>query len=502
MKKQISLTIIIFTISAISVFAQNIEYDAAVRNSQTTYGGTARFTGMGGAFNALGGDLSSLSINPAGVAVYSGLQVLATPVFHSNKTNTDMLGYEREETDYNFNFNNVGLVSSYEVSDESLWKNINFALGYNRLENFNNTFNVKYFNKDFSLMHTYVDNANNDNYSNDYEELAFQTYLLNDYYLDGTDTIYEWWSPVSDEMNYTDTASGVDEVGVNQNKYINSSGSNGEYFLSVGGNYANKLFIGFTVGIQRSDYELNKTHSEYENNDEMLDFHSFDFTEYETQSGTGYNFKIGAIYRPTDYLRIGAAVHTPTFYKMEYTWYNKMNSEFDDGETYSSSSDNYSFSYNLITPMRIETGAAWQIQDKAIISADYERVDYSMAKLEDKEGRNIYEMENDSLNNTLGAANNIRLGAEYKFDNFYVRGGYALYQSPYSEQHSNFQKDKEIYSGGIGYREGSFFIDASFQRSIVTENKLLYRQIYNLQNQATKIENNFDRFIVTIGLRL
>ncbi|MFP4048251.1 MAG: OmpP1/FadL family transporter, partial [Bacteroidales bacterium] len=273
-------------------------------------------------------------------------------------------------------------------------------------------------------------------------------------------------------------------------------------FLSVGGNYANKLFIGFTVGIQRSDYELNKTHSEYENNDEMLDFHSFDFTEYETQSGTGYNFKIGAIYRPTDYLRIGAAVHTPTFYKMEYTWYNKMNSEFDDGETYSSSSDNYSFSYNLITPMRIETGAAWQIQDKAIISADYERVDYSMAKLEDKEGRNIYEMENDSLNNTLGAANNIRLGAEYKFDNFYVRGGYALYQSPYSEQHSNFQKDKEIYSGGIGYREGSFFIDASFQRSIVTENKLLYRQIYNLQNQATKIENNFDRFIVTIGLRL
>ncbi|MFO8235872.1 MAG: hypothetical protein R6U04_10770 [Bacteroidales bacterium] len=501
MKKQILLTTLLAFIT-FGIFAQSLEYETAVRNSQSTFSGTARFTGMGGAFNALGGDFSSLSVNPAGVAVYSGLQIVTTPVFHSATTNTNMLDYEREETDYNVNFHNVGLISSYEVSGESLWKNINFALGYNQLNDFNNTFNVKYFNKDFSLMHTYVDNAKNGIFDEAYEDLAFQTYLLNDYYMEDNDTIYEWWSPVRDEMEYTDTASGVEEVGVNQNKYVNSSGSNGEYILSVGGNYADKLFIGFTFGIQRTDYELRRTHSEFENNDEMLNFHSFDFTEYETHSGNGYNFKIGAIYRPTDYIRLGAAIHTPTFYKMEYTWYNEMNSDLDYGETHSFSSDNYSYSYNLITPMRIETGAAWQIQDNAIISADYERIDYSTVKLEDKEGGNEFEDDNQLLNNTLGAANNIRIGGEYRLDKLYFRGGYALYQTPYNDQNADLKKDKNIYSGGIGYREGGFFIDASFQRSMVTENKALYESIYNLQDQATKIENNFDKFIITIGLRM
>ncbi len=51
---------------AITSFAQSDE--DALRFSRTFHMGTARFSSMGGAFTALGGDLSTAAFNPAGLA--------------------------------------------------------------------------------------------------------------------------------------------------------------------------------------------------------------------------------------------------------------------------------------------------------------------------------------------------------------------------------------------------------------------------------------------------
>src|SRR5674536_391977 len=65
------------------VIAQNV--DDALRYSQSFYGGTARFMSMGGAFTALGGDISSLSQNPAGLGVFRSSEITLTPqLFHIN----------------------------------------------------------------------------------------------------------------------------------------------------------------------------------------------------------------------------------------------------------------------------------------------------------------------------------------------------------------------------------------------------------------------------------
>ncbi len=486
---------------SLNLSAQNVEYDAAIRNSQNIYGGSARFTGLGGAFTALGGDISSLSINPAGVGVYSGMQFVATPSLNYNLNKTDMLGYENEESKYKFNFQNIGLITAYEIEGDSRWKNFNLGLGYNQMSDYNNSFSANYFNKDYSLIHTYLDNAKYDNFRNLYENLAFQTYLINDFYTvnNGQDTIKEWWSPLTDEMNYSDTAN-VPEVGVNQNKYITKEGSNGEYFLSLGGNYSDKLYIGATIGIQRINYQLTRTHKETERADNMVGFHSFSLTEYENHTGTGYNFKIGAIYKPIEYVRIGAAIHTPTFFKIEYTFYNSMNTDLD-GDQYSFESDQYNFSFDMVSPMKIETGVAVQVKDIGLLSVDYERVDYSTAKLVSQDEAGLFELENDSLNNTLTAANNLRFGGEVKLNQFYLRGGYALYQSPYSGKYEDFQSNTQIFSGGFGYREGSFFMDATFMRSMTSKEKYLYDSVYGLFNETTEIDHSRNRFIVTIGLR-
>ena len=507
MKKLFIIIPVIF-IFAYQSTAQNLEYESAIRNSQHIYGGSARFMGMGGAFTALGGDISSLSINPAGVGVYSGMQLVVTPSLQYNKTNTNMLGYEASESKYNLNFHNIGLIASYDLKEETRWKKFNFGIGYNQMNDFHNSYNVNYFNKDNSLIHTYVDNANSGNYREDYEELAFQTYMLNDFYTinNGQDTIYEWWSPLTDEMNFSDTSSTISELGVNQNKYITKKGTNGEFFISIGGNYADKLYLGATFGIQRVNYQLTRTHHESERNDNMLDFHTFDFIEYENHSGTGYNLKIGAIYKPTNYIRLGAAIHTPTFYNLEYTWHNQMSSQFDNGDAFSYESDSYTFNYNLISPMRIETGVAWQIKNIGLISADYERVDYTMAQLESsgimsEYGPQEIKSDNDSLSNTLGVSNNLRFGGEIKLDNFYLRGGYAIYQSPYNAQYENRKSNTVIYSGGLGYREGNFFLDATYMRSVYTLEKYHYSSVYGIFDETSEIQRNRNKVIVTIGLR-
>src|SRR5690554_3162212 len=59
----------IFLLACSIVSAQNI--NDVLRYSQESPQGTARFQGMSGAFGALGGDLSSLNVNPAGSAVFN-----------------------------------------------------------------------------------------------------------------------------------------------------------------------------------------------------------------------------------------------------------------------------------------------------------------------------------------------------------------------------------------------------------------------------------------------
>ena len=61
-------------LSLICMYAINAQtVDDALRYSQNTYDITARSTGMGSSFGAMGGDFASASINPAGIGVYLSL---------------------------------------------------------------------------------------------------------------------------------------------------------------------------------------------------------------------------------------------------------------------------------------------------------------------------------------------------------------------------------------------------------------------------------------------
>ena len=490
----IAIVVILFPFSF--AHSQQIEVESAIRNSQNIYQGSARFMGMGGAFTALGGDISSISVNPAGVGVYTGMQFVFTPSFQAQDvaSTTPYRGssFDEDALNYKVNLNNMGLMASYNLRGSVGWKNINIGLGYNTLHSFDQKVEGSAFNLDQSKLHEFVSNANQGRWGDAYEELAWQTYLMN------YDSTYaEYWSFVTDEMNFSDTTA-MDEVGVNQRQTITNGGNLGEYFIAAGANYNNKLYVGLSLGIQRYKFTYKSTYTESEVNNQIPDYSGMNFIQHEDHSGTGYNFKIGAIYRPVDFVRIGAAFHSPTYFSnLEYGWYNQMTGNYDNGDNLTSQSEESTFSYKLTTPSKLIGGVAFKIADMGMISADYERLDYGNARLSEKEEDVPFNYENDSIQSTYGVANNLRLGGELKLNSFYVRLGYALYESPYRDTYSDYQSKRIMYSGGLGYREKGFFVDVTYLTSSYSTEERILSTIPGF----SEVDFNNNRIIFTAGIR-
>ena len=93
MKKYLSIIIAGLSFSAV----QSQEISDALRYAQDNLNGTARFRAMSGAFGALGGDLSSINVNPAGSAIFTTNQFGATLSNYNTKNNSNYFGTKTSE---------------------------------------------------------------------------------------------------------------------------------------------------------------------------------------------------------------------------------------------------------------------------------------------------------------------------------------------------------------------------------------------------------------------
>ncbi len=462
----------------------------ALRFSQYLYGGTSRSMAMGNAFGALGGDFTSLSINPAGIGVYRGSEFVFTPVFNYSLVNSTYLGQSYEDFDYNLKVNNIGFVSTYSGSNSG-FVNVNFGIGYNRLRNFDRNLTFLGNNAPHSLLDEFAYNANVGDGSAYYEDLAFNTYLIDytedfDNDLALIDHAQMKYLGVSDDLGVYFSEYDYEEVygsgalyGQNQEININTTGNIGEYTFSLGANYEHKLYMGATVGIQRLYYKEVKDHYEFDDvNDFNLDYFKF-HENFETR-GTGYNLKAGIIGRPINMLRIGAAVHTPTFYNLESEFYTSADAYYDQppyddlNETnYYDRSELLISDYKLVTPFRAIGSVGITLKDKGLISVDYEFADYGNARFrgDDTQGFN---RENEVIQNIARITHNLRAGGEILFGPLALRGGYSFYASPYAENELNDDANYSIISGGFGVRTEGFFFDMAVLHNTHPEKRFLY----------------------------
>ena len=486
--------IILAAFSLISgTLAQNV--DDALRYSQVFYGCTARFMSMGGAFTALGGDLSTLSQNPAGLGVYRSSEFSITPQLFYLKTSAGFNGITSDYI-YNFNLSQVGIASNiFKRDSETGLISLNFGYSFNKTNNLDQSVVIKGVSTSSSMADYWAANSNGIPKDNlvDAEGMAYDAWLTNPVAGSGGLTYATVFSNYGNNL--------PSKYGQNLQRIITNTGYTGEHAISFGGNYSNKIYFGTTVGITSLNYSSHFEHLESTDIAMPSEFKNFTYTDNFENTGTGYNLKIGAIIKPIEALRIGLAFHSPTFYRIDETFSENLTSNFTNGGHHDYRIDPTTYNYALTTPFRVLTGVALQIQKVAILSADYEFVDYSTAKFSETGDNYDYSTKNMNIRNTLKPTSNIRLGGEYRLNKLYLRGGYSYYGKAFKAGEDNQNLNYTSFSCGLGYREQNVSMDFAFTNYSYTQKYVLYPVDNNTDPAVANLSALRNQFTFTLAYK-
>ena len=485
----------ILTISAIiaasAVMAQS--EDDALRFSQTYQQGTARSAAMGGAFGALGGDLSVLATNPAGMSIYKDGEFSFTPCFGNITTNTTINGFDKEDSKFNFKMSNFGFVTSHHNGNEGGFSGFAFGMTFNRLNDFSANNRVYGRNDNSSHLDLWSEDSRGTNPDRLYwaNFLPLEAQLMN--IVDSTDWVYS-------NMFHRAGAS----YGEYQKFVQTVKGGINSWDFAFSGVYAEKIFFGASLGIQSVNYKNVATYSELDIND-VVDFNDFDFKEEVHMRGSGINFKAGLIYKPVNFLRFGAAIHTPTFYSLTNKYYYHLNAVFDsdiDIAPQDKISDNMDYEFRFTSPFKAILSGAFIVPNYGLISVDYEYVDYTKAKYEtNEEDNHDFDAENTNIKEKFKATKNLRIGIEGLVGQISLRGGYAMYGNPNKFVADDIQR--QIISAGIGFRGDGFYLDFAGTYHIYNTEEYLYGSpMYSdLPSQSYTVDRNHLYIMATLGFK-
>ncbi|MFA9390625.1 MAG: OmpP1/FadL family transporter [Prolixibacteraceae bacterium] len=532
MKKYIISALILISVQ--TAFAQ--DFFDALRFSQTEYGGTARSIAMGSAFGALGGDFISASINPAGMGLYRSSEFSFSPTLNLNQTSSSYLGNTEPGDRYNFNFNNLSWVTNAKTNATTGVLSFTLGVGYNRLKNFSSDTYIQGFGSNTTLLNYFTDYANNSNGVNSfdyhYEGMAYNAWLIDE---DTDPAVIEgiYYNDLTDYSSYdvTDAAGnylgiGYEATGVKahqQKSSIQRSGHVDEYIISTAVNINNKVYVGATLGLLDLIYTENTMFSEIDNENKSDYFKDYTLETNRSESGFGINFKTGIIYRPSKSLRFGAAFSTPNFYDISRiedkgivaNYDQEIGNDANGYDTQYKSSDDIKYNYSLQTPLKANFSAAYTIGDVALLSIDYELVNYSRAKFRDSGDNYDYSDQNSDIYNTLKSTGNIRIGGEYRLTpNFSLRGGYNLFGNPWKSSYTftdgtssdilNKNDTYSSYSAGAGYRVNNFYVDFAYRLSTLNYSHQVHEVYYTNPsevNPIAKINEVNNQATLTFGFR-
>ena len=494
-KRIIRLSLALVVGQAGHAFAQGSS--DALRYSQLQFGGPARTQGIGGANVALGADFGNLSSNPAGLGMFQKSEAHLTPGIGLGQSDGRMDGSAtaaENQTKNSFHIASTGLVFANRRPDNdqtSNWRGGAFAIGFTRLADFNmasrysGTLNDKtlggqpFIGNDQSYLaslrrtigqgftQTNLDGIRSQGTSGDYTSasgLAYGAYL----------TRIVKSSTGADLGIASTTRSGP----IGQSESVTSRGSVSQFDLGYGASYRDRLYLGAGLGIVSSNYTSVRDFSESES-DPTTHLANYTLHDELRTKGTGLNARLGAIFRATDALRVGASIQTPTFMQLSDTYSARITTTFTaqgndvvatslpTGPVGTTSVEQLpnDYDYSLTTPFRANGGVAYTVGKVGFVTGDVEYVGYSQARLHaDPQRPNgddySFTSENGSIKSRYKNTVNLRFGAEGRFDVFRVRVGYARYGDPYQSD-SNNERAQNHYTAGLGLRQNNFFLDVA-----------------------------------------
>ena len=450
------------------VLAQN--YTDALRFNQNNIEGTARSQAMAGAFGSLGADLSSMVSNPAGMGVYRATELGLGFGVNVVSSESDYWGTKTSQDRTKVPFNTIGVNFNASSSESSTGLvSSNLFIAYNRLADYNSLSEYR---------DPYAFNSLLDYFCTDQQktaamtgDLAYNAYLTNDDSFiddDGNERqiTYNVWenylgNGILDDSYRYDSGDGSGLVNIR--KRIKTTGRKGEFGFGYAANVSNKVYIGGSLNVVTYDYDEVVMHREYFDAANVAANTPLEYTykSFLDQDGAGVNFKLGLIVRPVDFLRVGFAIHSPTFMSISEKYWAQISSDYS-----SASTDDFEYEYRYRCPSRIVASVS-AISSFGLVSFDYERSNNARSKFRSKDDVDFdddFDSLNDAMrNDILKATNTFRLGLELSALNpLYLRLGGRVSTSALNDDYYYNKPVNFAISGGIGYRVSYFFVDLSY----------------------------------------
>ena len=503
-------------------------------NSSTTQFslGTARSAAMAGAMTSLGADASSMSINPAGMGMYRSNEIVFTPMMTFSRAKSNAATFEGNSKN-RFGIGNFSMVAKLRESSTGVTA-INMGLAYNRLADFN----YKY---SFATQGTAGSSSIADIFAGQLAAGQITSTQLKGNYdgagyfmWDRFDPTY--WGAIlgykTGLINDSNGGWGRDMIGsaagVDGYTTVESKGSAGEWVWSLGMNFGSKFYLGFSLGAATINRERHIYYGEgysYKA-DPALNYQMehFNYDQVAKMKGTGVNFKIGAIYRPIESLRIGVAFHTPTYYSVTYSYQGGMTSEIkanNNVDDYKLDSNGYirppfseetvvlvddgDYSWSYTSPTRLMFGVSYTIAKQLILSVDYERDWYNSMRLKDSPYGALYK---GYIKDTFKGSNTVRAGAEWRFiPQMAVRMGYGLWSGALTDNTAIYSSPvtyrTEYMSAGFGVALSKHFtIDATYQfcKNNMTPYKTFYGYDSSIDIASPTINTTLERHNLLLSL--
>lgn len=534
--KKVIIPAIIALVPLISFAQSTVD---AYTLSQSDLRGTARFMSMGGAFTALGGDLSTLSQNPAGVGVYRGSEIGATLDLNFRGYNTRTPYGSHKDNQTKVACTNFGYVGTSWIG--SGLRSLSWCVTYGRVTSFDRITNG-YNNPTSTSLTNYIASFSGgqapgellfgENYNPYFDSncdwlsiLAYNSYMINDKPGSPNEYLGLYQRGTEGDAMYT----------VREHGFVD------QYNFDIGGNISDMVYWGIGFGVTDLSYTRDSYYSESMANARVTTDKSgtlvtgdagFDLYNRKHINGSGWNFKAGVIVKPIQTLRLGFAVHTPTYYSLshgyeadvDYSYFNPSTgaqlSNLDSDPEYTEWA---SFDSRLRTPWRIMAGAAVVIGNQAILSVDYERQAYDAmhVKYQTSSYYNDFAPDdnvNNNIKNIFQGANIVRVGLEYRVTpQFSVRAGYnaqtcnvkqaavdgnvEVLTSGTDPSFSLDEKLTQYITCGLGYKYKGWYFDAAY----VHKNRESKFQAYtnwdgNIAPSAN-VKENHNSVVLSVGYK-
>lgn len=512
MKKYLPL--IFFTISS-GAFAQIPE--DILRYSFFPQNGTARNLAIGGAMGSLGGDITANYVNPAGLGNYKTGEFVFTPGFYFNNNKSSYRDSKYNSKQNAFGLGPLGIVFGSSNSNTPTTSRA-FSLAITQTANYKNTLQYKGYNNYSSFSEQWSEEVSQSG-------LTFDDIRADPQYVYGSAPALETYLVDSFRINGNLLVKSLPEFvlangnAVLQNKIINTNGGMYELALGYAVNKNDKLLIGGSIGIPIVDYRNSTTFNESDTSANKLNnFNYFNYTDNYSTSGAGINLKFGIIYRPTESVRLGLALHTPT-YMLALTDKRNTNLETDtenyNGEAAVSSSffsnQPGESKYTMLTPWKALISGSYVFREvenvkkqKGFITADIEYVTYksssfySANEAPTENDKQYYKSLNAVIRNQYKSNFNFKVGGELKFNVIMARLGFAYYTNPYKD--ATLKARRMLVSGGIGYRHKGFFIDLTYVHAFNKDADVAYR-LGDKDNTFASINSQRGNIVASVGFK-